>query len=128
MFAVRKRSGGRRFIHTPTKHLLTVQQFINTCILQRVPIHPSAFAFHRRGGIRKCAAVHCGAKWLFQFGLTDFFYDITEVDVFRVFQGLGYGRLLAFELARICTTTRLPEGVDVFKMREYHARHYPPYG
>ncbi len=53
--------------------------------------------------------MHCGAKWLFQFDLSSFFYDITEVDVYRIFNGLGYRRLLAFELARICTTTHLPK-------------------
>jgi len=109
MFPIMKRSGKRRYIHTVSGKLLSVQQFINSEILQKTTPHPSSFAFHSDGGIRKCAASHCGARWLFQFDLVDFFYDVTEVDVFRVFETLGYRNLLAFELARLCTTTHLPK-------------------
>ena len=109
MFPIMKRSGKRRFIHAVSGKLLSVQQFINSEILQKTIPHPSSFAFHSDGGIRKCAASHCGARWLFQFDLMDFFYDVTEVDVFRIFDTLGYHKLLAFELARLCTTTHLPK-------------------
>ncbi|MBA4017302.1 MAG: RNA-directed DNA polymerase [Pirellula sp.] len=109
MYAVSKRSGGRRFIHAVCGELKAVQQFINAEILQRCKPHPCSYAFHSSGGIRQCAAAHCGARWLFQFDLADFFYDVTEVDVYRIFHGLGYRRLLAFEMARLCTTTRLPK-------------------
>lgn len=129
MFPVKKRSGGRRFIHAVSGQLFSVQQFINTEILQNLAPHPSSFAFHRNGGIRKCAAMHCGARWLFQFDLSDFFYDVTEIDVFRIFQRLGYRKLLAFELARICTTTRLPAHLKcTFKVHRYFPEHHHPYG
>lgn len=109
MFAIKKRSGGRRFIHAVSDQLFTVQQFINTELLQKLRPHSASYAFHAEGGIRKCAAVHCGARWLFQYDLMNFFHDISEADAYSVFQGAGYRPLLAFELARICTTTRLPE-------------------
>jgi len=51
---------------------------------------------------------HCGANWIFQFDLRDFFYDVTEVDCYRIFRELGYTKLVSFELGRICTTTHLP--------------------
>jgi RNA-directed DNA polymerase len=108
MFAVKKRSGGRRFIHAVSGQLIVVQQFVNVEILQHATPHPCSFAFHRNGGIRKCATVHCRARWLFQYDLSDFFYNITEMDVFRVFAHLGYRKLLSFELARLCTTIHLP--------------------
>lgn len=108
MFAVSKRSGGLRFIHAVTGDLQIVQRFINQDILQKCRNHPASFAFHASGGIRKCAAQHCGARWLFQFDLSDFFYSVNEVEVFKIFRELGYRDLLAFELARLCTTTRLP--------------------
>jgi RNA-directed DNA polymerase len=111
MYAVAKRSGGRRFIHSVCGDLFRVQQFINQEILQRCQPHPASFAFHSNGGIRKCAEMHCGAKWIFQFDLTNFFYDVTEIDVYRIFHGLGYRPLLAFEFARLCTTTHLPYGL-----------------
>ncbi|TWU24892.1 Reverse transcriptase (RNA-dependent DNA polymerase) [Novipirellula galeiformis] len=108
MFAIKKRSGGRRHIHSVSNELGRVQQWINQHLLQNCKPHAASFAFHKEGGIRQCAERHCGARWLFQFDLVDFFYDVSERDCFNVFKGLGYRPLLAFELARICTTTRLP--------------------
>lgn len=109
MFAVRKRSGGRRFIHAVNGRLHDLHRFINEGLLQKTDPHPASFAFHRSGGIRQCAAMHCGCRWLLQFDLKDFFYSIAEPAVYRVFCGFGYKPLLAFELARLCTTLRLPK-------------------
>jgi RNA-directed DNA polymerase len=108
MFAIKKRSGGRRFIHAVSGDLFLTQQFINANILRFLKPHYAAYAFHSQGGIRECAAVHCGARWIFQYDLRNFFYDVSEADVYAVFSEAGYRPLLAFELARICTTTRLP--------------------
>lgn len=112
MFAVKKRTGGRRFIHAVSGQLLEVQQFLNSELLQRIIPHPSSFAFHPNGGIRKCATLHCRARWLFQFDLQNFFHAINETDVFNVFHDIGYRSLVAFEFARICTTTRLPKHLN----------------
>ena len=108
MFAIKKRSGGRRHIHSLTEQLLRVQRFINSEILQRVDVSNVSYAFSREGGIRSCAAQHCGARWVLKFDLENFFYSVTESDVYEVFKNLGYRPLLAFEMARICTTLRLP--------------------
>ncbi|QDV27372.1 reverse transcriptase family protein [Aureliella helgolandensis] len=108
MYAIKKRSGGRRIIHSVCEDLIRVQDFVNREILQRCQPHPASFAFHSSGGIKECASMHCGARWVFQFDLSDFFYDVTEIDVYRIFDDLGYRSLLAFELARLCTTTKLP--------------------
>lgn len=109
MFAISKRSGGKRFIHAVSKSLFRTQQFLNSELLQKLKPHQASYAFHKEGGIQKCAAEHCGARWLFQYDLSNFFYDITEANVYSIFLNAGYRPLLAFELARICTTTRLPE-------------------
>lgn len=112
MFAINKRSGGRRVIHSASGALHRTQQFINSEILQNIEPHPAAFAFHSSGGIRKCAQVHCGARWLFRFDLADFFFRISEERAYQVFCKAGYRPLLAFELARLCTTTRLPKQLN----------------
>jgi len=109
MFAIKKRTGGRRFIHAVSAELFRIQRFINSEILQKSTPHPSSFAFHKNGGIRECARRHCGAKWIFQFDLSDFFFGITELDANKIFRELGYPNLLAFELSRLCTTTHLPK-------------------
>jgi RNA-directed DNA polymerase len=109
MFSIRKRSGGWRYIHQVTKELFQVQQFINTKILQKIQPHPASFAFYTNRGIKACASKHCGARWLFQYDLKDFFYTINEKNIYDIFYKHGYRSLLAFELARICTTTCLPK-------------------
>ncbi|WP_027360923.1 reverse transcriptase family protein [Halodesulfovibrio aestuarii] len=108
LFSIRKRSGGRRFIHAVTGELFYLQRYINKEILQKIEPHHSSYAFHSGKGIRDCAEVHCGAKWLFQFDLRDFFYSINEPSVYKIFRQAGYPKLLSFELARLCTTTHLP--------------------
>jgi len=114
IFVISKRSGGRRFIHAVSGKLLSIQQFINTEILQKLQPHPASFAFHPSGGISKCAIKHCGARWILQFDLANFFFSIPESRVYDIFYRLGYRPLLAFEMARICTTTYLPK---LFKHR-----------
>lgn len=108
LFSIRKRSGGRRFIHAVTGELFHLQRYLNKEILQKIEPHHSSYAFYSGKGIRSCAEVHCGAKWLFQFDIKDFFYSINEPSVFKIFTQIGYPKLLSFELARLCTTTRLP--------------------
>ena len=95
---------------SPASDLFRIHQFINQSILQATSVHSCSFAFHQSGGIRACAAKHCEAEWLFQYDLKDFFHDVTEIDVYRVFRNMGYRDLLSFELARLCTTTHLPKG------------------
>ncbi len=108
MYPIQKRSGGKRFIHSVSNDLFRVQQFLNKELLQKRKPHASSFAFHANGGIRQCAAMHCGARWLLNFDLKDFFYSVTERHVYRIFADIGYRPLVAFELGRLCTTTRLP--------------------
>lgn len=124
MYTVAKRAGGRRFIHSVSGDLFKVQQFINQAILQSCAPHPRSFAFHRSGGVRACAAMHCLARWLFQYDLQDFFYDVTEIDVYRIFQAFGYRNLLAFEIGRLSTTTHLPKWQ---KRLLYHHAEYVPF-
>lgn len=109
LFSVRKRSGGHRFIHAVNGQLFDLQRYLNEEILQKVDPHPASFAFHSSGGIKQCAGMHCGCRWLLQFDLKDFFYTIAEPAIYRTFVALGYKPLLAFELSRLCTTLHLPK-------------------
>ncbi len=108
MYAIHKRNGGLRHIHSVNGKLLKVQTFLNEEILQHTTVSRSSYAFSKNGGIKPCAQVHCGAKWIFKFDLENFFYSINEYQVYKIFKDLGYTPLLSFELARICTTIRLP--------------------
>lgn len=111
IYSIKKSSGGERFIHVINDDLAFVQKFINSEILQKLTPHPCSYAFHESGGVRECAEIHCGARWLFKFDLCDFFYHINERHVFEVFLNAGYRNLIAFEMARLCTTTRMPSNL-----------------
>lgn len=102
-FSIRKRSGGRRFIHVPNRQLMAVQRWINNHVLQEVKPHRASHAFSRKSSIKKCAQVHCGSAWLIKLDIADFFESVSEIQVFRAFESMGYSPLVAFELARICT-------------------------
>lgn len=102
-FSIRKRSGGRRFIHVPTARLMHTQRWINEHILKKLQVHPASQAFGEGNSIKKCAARHCGAKWLIKIDIADFFSSISEIQIYRIFRALNYQPLVAFELARLCT-------------------------
>ena len=73
--------------------------------MKRLPVHAASHAFIKGSSIKKCAARHCGAKWLIKIDIKDFFGSISEIQVYRVFRSVGYQPLVAFELARLCTIT-----------------------
>ena len=102
-FAVRKRSGGARIIHVPEPQLLKVQRWLAKHLLSNIPVHQRSFAFAPQASIVKCAAKHCGAQWLIKLDVRGFFSSISELQIYRIFRSLNYQRLIAFELARLCT-------------------------
>lgn len=102
-FTIGKRSGGRRWISVPVPPLMAVQKWVSQHILNKVTPHPAAFAYAPRRRILDHARRHCDADWVLKIDLKDFFGNISERQVFHVFLALGYTRLLAFEMARLCT-------------------------
>jgi RNA-directed DNA polymerase len=102
-FQVRKRLGGHRQISVPCESLMRTQRWIHCYVLRHQSVHSIAYAFLPERGILECASQHCGAKWLVKIDVRQFFESISEKQVYRVFVELGFSRLLAFELARICT-------------------------
>ena len=102
-FFIRKRTGGYRKISVPRAELKQVQAWIATKLLRVQPVHSASHAFSPFDSTIKCASVHCGAKWLIKMDIADFFGSITEIQVYRVFQNIGYNRLISFEMARLCT-------------------------
>lgn len=95
-----------RTICVPEPRLMRVQRWIAQNILQAMPSHPASFAFIRERDLVGAAERHVGAKWLVKMDVRHFFESIYEDSAFRVFRGFGYGALISFQMARICT--RLP--------------------
>jgi RNA-directed DNA polymerase len=102
-FRIRKRSGGRRLICVPDGPLLRTQRWIARYVLNRAMPHYASAAYSPGASAVKCAAFHCGCAWLLKVDIHNYFESISEIQVYRIFKGLGYNPLVAFELARICT-------------------------
>jgi RNA-directed DNA polymerase len=107
VFAIRKRSGGKRFICVPEPSLLGVQRWIHNHILCS-PAALKGMSCHATAYIPdsshiKNAKRHIGAAWVLKLDITRFFESISERQVYHVFRGLGYRALVAFCLTRVCT-------------------------
>lgn len=92
-----------RRIAVPEPALLKVQRWITHRILAKVDVHLASRAFSKNDTIVRAVEDHCGCRWLIKIDIRNFFESINEVGVFRVFRGLGYQSLVAFELTRLCT-------------------------
>jgi RNA-directed DNA polymerase len=124
-FRISKRSGGVRRIVVPEPELMAVQRWIVREILRREPVHPSSFAYARGSSIVGCARRHVGTGWLLKLDIHDFFESIPEKSVYRVFRSIGYQRLVAFELARLCTRPWLfppAATLDARRVRHWETR------
>jgi len=87
---------------------MRVQRWIAQQILTRVAPDPASFAYFRgeNRGILAAAKRHCCCNWLIKMDIRDFFDSVNESRVYRVFRDLGYGALISFELARVCTIAK----------------------
>lgn len=92
-----------RTIVVPSPWLMALQRWINANILSHVNPHEASFAFSEGCSIRDAAVLHCECQWLVKIDIRNFFESITEAQVYRVFESIGYQPLIAFELARLCT-------------------------
>ena len=94
---------GKRQISSPRPPIRVVQKWILAHIVGRVSCHPASYAYERNKSIAQCARRHLGASWLVKLDVHEFFASIDESRIFQVFTELGYGGLVSFEMARICT-------------------------
>lgn len=98
-----KRDGTTRPISSPEPVLMDAQRWLLHHVLVACDVHRCSWAYTPGRSIVGCARLHVGARWLVKLDLHDFFGSISEQTVFANFVGLGYPRLLSFELARLCT-------------------------
>lgn len=120
-----------RRIATPSPNLMAQQRWILHRILHTATRHQASVAFHRNTDVVEAAWTHCGCRWLIKLDVENFFESIYEPKIFRVFADLGYPRLLAFELTRLCTrivptsNERREGGPIVPRRRSSEAEAYP---
>lgn len=112
VFQVKKKQVGlnaprkHRTICVPEPSLMRLQRWIAQNVLNAERPHPRSYAFTPCRSLIQAAEHHAGCRWLIKMDLKDFFESINERQVYLVFRSMGYGALLSFEMARICT--RLP--------------------
>lgn len=103
---LKKRIPGRstmRLISIPPKSLAQTQRWLVDHVLRFTEAHPASFAFHPESSPVQAAEQHPNTKWLLKADIEDFFHSVSEGTVALTFARIGFPRLLAFELARLCT-------------------------
>lgn len=114
------KKAGYRIICVPQPKLMQVQRWIAQNILNHVQSHQASYAYAPGSRHVDAAQLHCKCSWLIKLDVTRFFESITEIQVYRVFQSLGYSALISFELARVCTRARL----DRAPSRRWRSRYW----
>lgn len=108
---------GHRTICVPEPTLMRAQRWIAQNILTTAIAapHAASFAYYRgkERGLLAAARRHAGCTWLVKMDIRDFFDSLTERQAYRVFRSFGYGALLSFQLARVCTRVRDEDPRDV---------------
>lgn len=107
-----KNSGGTRELLVPDGALQRHQRFIQTRILNNIPVSEHACAYRRQRGLIHLASPHIGHEVLIHVDIRDFFSSITEEMVFDALRReTGYPRNVAGYLSRLCCyKRRLPQG------------------
>ena len=107
VFAIKKRSGGKRWITVPNYFLMKAQKWINNNILNnqatQIFLSANSTAYTKNSSHIFNASMHLGESQLIKLDIVRFFESISERQVYNVFKKLGYKNSVALILTRICT-------------------------
>jgi len=93
----------------PRVFLKTIQHYILQNVLSRVTESESCYGFIKGRGAFMNAEQHIGRPFVLNLDIQDFFPNITEVQIRRTFQDLGFSLNMSQVLAAICCYNgRLP--------------------
>jgi RNA-directed DNA polymerase len=103
-FKIPKNSGkGFRWIRTPEKKLLYLQQWINKNILQKVPVLDCCTGFVPGKSLATNGYIHRSSSIVLKIDLLKFFDTISDKRVYGFFKYLGYHPNVAYDLAQLTT-------------------------
>ena len=88
-YRIRKKHGGSRTIHHPARELKALQRWLLRNIIENMPIHPAATAYHARGGILVNAIAHRSQRFLLRMDFRNFFPSIYVDDIDAVLGDLN---------------------------------------
>ena len=102
-FQIPKKRGRMRNVSSPKPTLRVAQSYIQTEILNKVPIHGAAGAFFAGASVVKNAEKHAEKAVVIRIDLKDFFPSIGFQRVKNCFQNLGYSEGVSTVFALVCT-------------------------
>lgn len=117
-FTVPKKSGGTRTLSAPHRTLAAAQRWIQTNILNRLPIESPAHGFQTGRGILSNAQPHAGRAVVVNLDLQDFFPSIIFPRLRSVFHRLGYSPSVATIFALLCS--ECPRRIVQYVGQTYH--------
>lgn len=110
-YSIPKKSGGKRTISQPSKHLKAVQAWILHNILYKIRSSDYSKGFDLEDSIAKNAEVHVGNNCIINIDIKDYFGTINLNRVYKLFLKIGYNKEASYILARLCTyKDALPQG------------------
>ncbi|HSN49061.1 MAG TPA: retron St85 family RNA-directed DNA polymerase [Flavobacterium sp.] len=110
-FDITKKNGQKRSISEPLPSLKEIQVWILKNILEKVPVSPFAKAYKPKTRLTENLKFHKNQPKVFTLDLENFFPSIKMELVEKVFLELGYSKMVADLLAKLCTRDQaLPQG------------------
>lgn len=110
-FEIIKKNGRKRPISEPLPSLKNIQIWILKNILEKVPVSPFAKAYKSKIKLIENLKFHKKQPKVFTLDLENFFPSIKIESVEKIFLKLGYSKMVANLLAKLCTKENtLPQG------------------
>ena len=110
-FEITKKNGKKRNISEPLPSLKEIQIWILKDILEKVPVSPFAKAYKPKTHLIENLKFHKNQPKVFTLDLENFFPSIKMELVEKVFLELGYSKMVANLLAKLCSRDNgLPQG------------------
>jgi RNA-directed DNA polymerase len=110
-YRIPKRRGGWRKIHSPSKELKAVQAWILRNILDKLSTSKYATAYVKGRGLLGNVSPHMSNRYFLSVDVRNFFPSVSSHLVHRLFEAVGYPKLAARKLTRLCSYfSGLPQG------------------
>ena len=110
-FEITKKNGKKRTISEPLPSLKEIQIWILKNILEKLPVSPFAKAYKPKTRLIENLKFHKNQPKVFTLDLENFFPSIKMELVEKVFLELGYSKIVANLLAKLCCRDNgLPQG------------------
>lgn len=110
-FEIAKRNGKKRGISEPLPSLKEIQLWILNSILYKIPVSKFAKAYQPKVSLMDNLKFHKKQPKLVTMDIENFFDSIKEEAVETIFMDMGYSKLIANLLAKLCTYNgSLPQG------------------